>query len=246
MSRELIGGNNPPGPIEHADETVAALGSWMAEHPVILNEEDAREGKLLVDRAKAAAEEMENERTALVRPLNEQVKTINDRYRPHKATLEGTLKVLVDRLDSFTARLEEQRRVEADNKRRELEAAEMAARAAEVAEQEAVDNAATGELGIDVAQTTQNADAAFELYKLAEREAARADRNTKVKIGGGFRRALTRREKETLEVTDWMEAVAFMGLTDKIKEAILTEARAFRQEFKELPPGITATYDRSL
>lgn len=242
----IVGHNNPPGSIEFAQETAQALSDWMKEHPVIQTEDDAREAKVLADRAKDAEKDMENERTALVGPLNEQVKTINDRYRPHKTSLEGVLKVLVARIDSFVAAEEQRRAQAAAEAQRILAEAEAKARAAENAEREAADDAAVGVTGIDVAKTTQEADAAFELYKLAEREARRAERDTKVKIGGGFRRALTRKTKETLEVTDWHDAIAFLGLTDRIKEAILTEARAFRQEFEELPPGITPTYDRSL
>lgn len=240
------GHNNPPSLIEHANETSNALNEWLSANPVVQTEEQAREGKLLHDRAKDATTEMENERAALVRPLNEQVKAINDRYREPGHALERILAVLVTRLDNF-ARAEEQRRIAlADEAAKRLADAEAAARSAESAEKDAIDAADAGTLDIDVASVTSQADAAFDLYKLAQRESALAQREAKVKIGGGFRRNLSLRNKETLEVSDWSEAIAFLGLTDKIRDAILTEARAFRKEFDELPPGVTAKYDRSL
>jgi hypothetical protein len=50
----------------------------------------------------------------------------------------------------------------------------------------------------------------------------------------------------TLTVTDWQAAITELGLTDLIRDAILTSARAYRKTFRELPEGIVATYDRSL
>jgi hypothetical protein len=54
------------------------------------------------------------------------------------------------------------------------------------------------------------------------------------------------RDRETLTVTDWQAAITELGLTDLIRDAILTSARAYRKNFRELPEGIVATYDRSL
>ncbi len=57
---------------------------------------------------------------------------------------------------------------------------------------------------------------------------------------------MTLRSTEVLTVTDWQAAIKEIGLTDRIVEAILTEARAFRTSMGELPSGISATYNRSL
>jgi hypothetical protein len=77
-----LGHNNPPSPIEIATGTTAELSRWMGDHPAIQNEDHARAGKVLIERAKSSLDEMEAERDGLVRPLNEQVKAINDRCRP--------------------------------------------------------------------------------------------------------------------------------------------------------------------
>src|SRR5260370_339656 len=72
-SRAVIGGNNPPGPIEMAESIMQTLSDWMQDHPVIQTEEDARAAKPLIDRAKAAMDELESERDGKVRPYNEEV-----------------------------------------------------------------------------------------------------------------------------------------------------------------------------
>lgn len=241
-----IGHNQGPPIIDHAAETAKALSTWMGEHPVVSNEDDARAGKLLCDRASSVVSEMEAERRSRVDPLNKQVKEINESYRPVRFTLESTLQALVLRLDAFAKAEEDRRTAEADEKLRLAAEAEHAAHEAEQAETEAKSDASSGVIGVDIANTTANADAAFTLYKKAKREANLAVRNKKVKIGGGFGRALSRRTTETLAVDSWEIAIGFMGMTDGIRDAILTSARAYRQEFKELPPGISAKQDRSL
>ena len=39
----VVGSNNPPGPIEHAQSVVDDINSWLADHPVIESEDHARE-----------------------------------------------------------------------------------------------------------------------------------------------------------------------------------------------------------
>ena len=124
--------------------------------------------------------------------------------------------------------------------------AEKAAREAEARESEALENAAVGEVGVDVVQVTYEADQAFDDYERKSRFAARAERDAKVKIGGGFGRTAALREKETLVVEDAVTALAAVGLTDKISEALLSAARDYRKRYDALPPGIGASYERVL
>lgn len=241
-----IGHNQGPSLIDHAAEVSKMLSAWMTEHPVVSNEDDARSGKVLCDAGTSAVADIETERRGKVDPLNKQVKDINESYRPVRFTLESTLQGLLMRLDEY-AKAEEARRVlEAAEKIRIADEAERKAREAEDAEQKAKESASEGVLGVDIATSTSNADAAFTLFKKAKREATRAVKNTKVRIGGGHRRALSLREKETLTVDSWESAISCMGLTDGIRDAILTAARSYRAEFSELPEGISAHHDRSL
>ena len=56
----VVGHNSPPDSTEFARETMAALGDWLKENPVIQTEEEAKAGKLLVDRASACVKDMED------------------------------------------------------------------------------------------------------------------------------------------------------------------------------------------
>jgi hypothetical protein len=253
--REHVGANNPPPAtaIELAEPTIEALRKFLNDFPVIANEDEAREAKAIGDRVYLTLKSIEEERDSKVRPLNEQVSAINAEYHrwfstnDKKPGLWGTLlKELKVRLTAF-ARLEEQKRREAaEAARRAAEEAERKARAAEAAERAAAAEAAAGVCDTDFAGATERADAAFAEFQRADRAAQRAERDTKVRIGGGFGKVTTLRTVETLTVTDWQAAITEIGLTDRIKDAILTEARAFRKDMGELPSGVTATYDRSL
>lgn len=241
-----LGHNNPPGPIETAAGTTAEVSRWMADHPAIQTEADARAGKVLVDRAKAGLDEMEAERDGLVRPLNEQVRAINDRYRPARSTLEKLADELKKRLSAYARALEIERVRKAEEARKAAEEAERAAREAEQREREAIEDADQGVCDVDLGAASQEADAAFVAFRKADHTAARAERDSRIRITGGFSKALGLRDRETLTVTDWQAAITELGLTDLIRDAILTSARAYRKAFRELPEGVTATYDRSL
>lgn len=239
------GHNNPPTATKFAGETQDELRKWLVDHPVVENAEHAKAGKLLVDRASDSLKEMEAERAGRVRPLNGQVKTINDQYRQPREQLQTALDVLLKRLDDY-ATAEEKKRLQAAAKARKkaeaaIEAAQAAARAQEVVAQESAVGVTTDV--VEAAEATK--DAEREASRLI-REAQRAERDTNVRITGGFRRALTRRTTEILEVVDAHEALDELGLTDHIREAILTSARAYRKQFGELPSGVEAQTEKSL
>jgi hypothetical protein len=251
--RAVIGNNQPPGALELAKPIAAELGQFLNDYPVIANDAEARAAKAIGDRFLLALKSIEEERDSKVRPLNEQVAAINADYHRWFSTNDkkpgvwGTLlKELKVRLTAF-ARAEEAKRIAAaEAARKAKEEAERKAREAEAAEQAAAAEAAQGVCDTDFAGATERADAAFTEFQRASRFAARAERDTKVRIGGGFGRVSTLRDKEILTVTDWQAAIKEIGLTDRIAEAILTEARAFRNSMGELPSGISHTFERSL
>jgi uncharacterized membrane-anchored protein len=78
--------------------------------------------------AKGSLEEMEAERDGLVRPLNEQVKAINDRYRLARTSLEKLADELKKRLSTYARALEIERVRKAEEARKAAEEAERAAR----------------------------------------------------------------------------------------------------------------------
>jgi hypothetical protein len=253
LNREVMGGNNPPGPIEIAESIMQVLSDWMADHPAIQTEDDARAAKPLIDRAKAAMDELETDRDSKVRPYNEEVAKINAEYKavhntdPKKpGTFNKIFNELKFRVAEYLRKEEQKRLVAAAEARRIQEEAERQAREAEAREREALDNASAGEIGVDVAAVTKEADTAFETYERQSRFADRAERDTKVKLGGGFAGAVSLRASETLQVDDALKAIVIIGITDRIREAILTEARAYRKANGRLPDGVSATTERKL
>jgi hypothetical protein len=257
-ARAIIGGNLPPtSAIELAEPTIEALNQFLRDLPVITNDAEAREAKALLDRTAAALKGIEDERWSKVEPLNAQVREINARY--HKWHNSGSkpgiwdnlLKELRIRLTAFARAEEAKRQAAAEAARRAAAEAERKAREAEAREREAAADAAQGVCDVDIAAATQEADQAFQDFRRADRQAQRAERDTKVRIGGGFRKISSLRDKEILTVTDWRSAIAEMSgdngkIPQGIADAILTAARVYRRMFEALPSGITATHERSL
>jgi len=239
-----IGHNEPPGQIEFSMETVDALSAWMGDHPIIDTEEVAREAKLLLDRGTAGIKDLTHERQTRTAPLLKQVEEIRFEYREPQSILDRVVAELSGRLNAFIAREEDRRRKEADEARRKAEEAERLAREAEEAERKAKEEAQQGVCDVDIAQATRQADEAYSRFKETSREAARSERESTVRIGGGFRRASSLRTKEELVIDDPHEAIRGMGVTDSIRDAILSEARAFRKVIGELPPGVSSIKTR--
>lgn len=240
------GHNKPPSTIESAREAFSELGVWMREHPVIGSNPEAKQGAAYVERTRIALSEMENERKIKVDPLNKQLSEINGVYRETRDPLETLLKTLRKRLSDFANAVEAARIAEANRLRQEAEERERLARAAEAAEQEAIDDAEQG-VESDIGAAVQEADQTFADYRRADKTAAIAERNVPVRLAsvmGG--RALTMRTVEKLVIEDAFAAIKSLGLTPDIQEAILKSARAFRKEFEELPAGVIATFERSI
>jgi hypothetical protein len=241
-----IGHNNPPELLALADGVISDISASMANLPVVETEDNAREMKVQIDRAKLCIKDLEAELDGKVRPLRETVEGIRIQYRPKRGMLGNLLDEMLGRVQLF---------VKAEQRRREQAAAAMAAQAqearrqaeeAERIEREKLDNASKGEVGIDVAEAMYIADEAFETYEKAERQAAVAQKETHVKIGGGFSRAIGMRKKETLILTDYIKAITAMGFTDDIVEAILKSARAYRTVHGKLPTGIISKVEEHL
>jgi hypothetical protein len=247
-----IGNNNPPGPIDYAAGVIDQINEWLKDHPTVETEEQARDSKPLLDRAKAALEEIETERDSKVRPLNEQVAGINATYKAMHNTdakkpgkFDKIVLELKARVGAYMAREEAKRRAAAEEARLAAAEAERIARAKEAAEQEALANAKAGEV-VDVAAVTAEADEAFSDFEHQSRFAARAERDAKVKIGGGFGRTASLRTVETLHLDSYHKAITAIGPHEKIADAILSAARDYRKEHGKLPEGVRATTERKL
>ena len=247
-----MGDNNPPDLISHAQSVIDDINSWLSEHPVIETEEQSREAKPFLDRAKAALDELEAERDGKVRPLNETVDAINAKYKAlhnvdkkKPGLFDRIVNELKARVGAFMIAEEQRRAKESEAARLALEEAERIAREAEDKEREALSNAAAGEV-VNVAEVTKAADEAFNEFERTSRFAARAEKDTKVKIGGGFQKAVSLRTVETLHLESYSKALKAIGPHEKIAEAILSAAREYRKEHGHLPDGVTATEERKL
>lgn len=239
-------GHNKASPQDLTRDTFADLGKFLADHPVIDTDEQAKNGGLLIERTRKLFQDMEDARRAEVGPLNAQVKEINDGYRTARGPLDNIYTTLLLRMTDYTAREEAKRIRAAEEARLAAEAAEMEARRAEEIEREAKASATLGEV-TDVAAAVVEADQRFNEFQKLDRAAAVAERGATVRLPsqlGG--RALSMREKETLTVDSAMDAIAAIGSHPKITEAILTAARDFRKLNGKLPAGVSATYSRSI
>jgi hypothetical protein len=253
-----IGHNNPPGAIELAKPIVAELGKLLERFPVITNEEESREAKAIQDRVVLALHGVERERDGKVRPHNEEVAAINAEYHKwhntndKKPGLWNTLvRELRIRLTKYARAEEDKRQAAAKAAREALEKAEREAREAEEAAWQAKEEAEAGVCDVDIASAIEAAQTTSARATKARGIFARAERDTKVRIVGGIGKAISLHDDETLIVTDWKAAISQMidddgDLPKDITEAILKAARAYRKAFRELPNGITATFDRSL
>lgn len=241
----LIGDNNPPDMTITVGEVSKDLSDWMSEHPVITNEDEAREAKLFVDRGSLAIKDLEDERKGKTAPLNEQIETINNHYRAPRELLKGVVDELKRRFDSFLLLEERKRIAAAEEAARLAEQAEQAARDAERKEREAFEDADSGVVGLDIAVVTADADKAFSDYQKAARQAQLAERETKVKVGGGFRRALSLRNKEVIVVENPIAAIQEIGLDNEaVIEAIISASRAFKKLHGRYPQGVGSYSER--
>jgi hypothetical protein len=160
--------------------------------------------------------------------------------------LERGLDDLKRRLTAYVVAEEQARAAEAAALRAQAEAAERAAREAEAREADAIAAVDTG-VCEDVGNAIVEAEDAFADYQKAERVAATAERNVQVRLHSRFGdRARTLRSTEVLSVSDAAAAIGVLGVTEKISEAIVSEARAWRKAHGALPPGIAVQFVRSM
>jgi len=241
-----IGHNNPPEAIELASGVINSVSAFMADHPVVQDEEVARATKLQIDRAKLCIKDIEAELEGKSKPLRDKLEIVRGMYRGPRRMLGDLLEEMLSRLQSFVKTEEHRREQLALIAAAKAAEAERLALEAERIERERLDDAAKGEIGVDVAEVIANADQAFEDYQKAERRAILAQKQTHVKIGGGLSRAIGLRKKETLILTDYIKAISAMGFTDSIMEGILKSARAYRTVHGKLPEGVTSKVEEYL
>lgn len=248
-----IGHNNPPEPtpIERGHDALSALGKFLDDAPVITDGPHLVEAKRLVEHARGAAAEIEAERTALVKPLNDQVTSINATYKAlhntdskKPGTLDKVLNELKARLTAYGKAEEVKREAAAAEAAKIAAEAEAAAREAERIEFQAKQDAVVGVIDTGVAEAIQNADEKFAEFERASRFAKQTEAQTTFRIGNGSGKALGMRTEKTLVLESYGKAIKAIGPNETIKEAILTAARAYRKLHGCLPDGVSETQER--
>lgn len=247
-TRAAPGHNWPPSIIDDVWSTYRSVADWMEGAPVIQDEATAKEAKLFWDRIKAAEADLEKARDDKVRPLNTQVKAINGEFKKVSEPLGKLVAELRKRMADFAMAEERRKAAEAAEARRIAEEAEAKARAAEAAEREAIEDAAAGCVA-DVGAAIGDADEAFGEYEAARLAAARAERDVKGRIAGGFGRAFSVKTTRTLTIADPVKVVVALlektgRVSEKVNDALLTAVRDFEKTFGVLPAGVSVEHVR--
>ncbi len=246
MDDQLIGHNNPPSPIDMAREAIKPLAAFLAGNPVIQDHAAAKEAKLFLDRVKATIGDLDAAKEAEAKPHHDAWKAALAKFKPateYVTKLQGELKY---RLGEYIKAEEAKRQAELEAARKAQAEAEAAAREAERLEFEAKQNADMGEVGVDVAKAIEEADEKFAGFQQASRFAAIAEKDAKVRIGGGFGKVASLRTKDVWTLEDPAAALAAIGCTDGIREAILMAARQYHKLTGQVAAGCTLTKDRVL
>lgn len=240
-----IGGNSPPAPLDEARISFKALSDFVIANPVIETEDQARAAKRFLDQGARTIASIEDAQKAESAPLHAAWKEAIARYKPALGHCERIVSIIKDRLTTYMRAEEDRRSQDAEQIRLAALKAEQAAADAARAEAEAQDNAEMGEFTDVIAAMEASQQTASAAAKL-NRQAIIAEKDVRVRLGGGLGKTTTLRNKEILAITDPVKAIAEIGLTADISEAILKGARAFRKLRDRLPDGIVSEIDRSL
>lgn len=246
MDDMTIGHNNPPSAIDMAREGIKPLAKFLADTPVIQDHDAAKEAKLFLDRVKATIGDLEAAKEAEAKPHHTAWKAALDKFKPATEYVTKLQNELKARLGAYLKAEEAKRAAEVEAARKAAAEAEAAAREAERIEHEAKQNAAVGEIGVDVADAIEQADAKFAEYQQASRFAAVAERDSRVRVGGGFGKVASLRTRDVWTLDDPAKALASIGCTDGIRDAILTAARQYQKLIGQVPDGVTVTKEKVL
>jgi hypothetical protein len=251
---DMLHHNNPPQgrPQAILDSLAIYKGAaaFLEQNPVIDSEELAQQATQWRSNLKSALKAMGDAKEAMCKPLWQSWQDGLAIWKKPISTVEKLEKEVSDRLKSFLLAEDAKRQAALAEARRLEREAEEAARKAEAAEKEAIDNAKVGEC-VDVAGATRAADAEFEKFQAAEAAAREAARNAKVRTRGAYdERATSLRTQKTLRVADAGAAFKALwpGYGDKgLSAAFLTAARQYRKDNGgALPAGIVEDEEKVL
>ncbi len=234
-----IGHNRPPSQIESLTETCNAVGDWLKTNPVVETEEAARAAKPHVDRLRLGLQDMEGELKARTGPKLDEIDAIRGEYHQIRTLTEKLLEETRNRINAWAQEEKIRRRKFAEEVRQRAKEEERLAREAEETERGMVEDARLG-VETDVAAATKEANERFAAFEKAQREVARAQRETKIKVGGGFGRAMTFHKETELFVTNPEKAINILGWSEPVLEVIRKEAVKYQRKHGHLPDGVFA------
>lgn len=233
-----IGHNNPPEPtpLEVARETISLLdieaANWFDGTP-IENQAQADDVARLLDAARKAKTQFDNERKAEKKPHDEAAKAVDSKWKPVIADAERIVEVAKAAQTPWLIKLDEaKRKLEEDTRKAAEEAAAEARRLAEQAD---------GSLAAAKAR-----DAAIEDAKQAEWVAQQAANEKASAKGAGMARAVSLRTTWRADVKDRRALLNHIAKTHpEDLSAFLDEwaARAVRGGSRELP-GVEVWQER--
>lgn len=240
-----VGHNNPPSPLEIVKPIIASISGWLAENPVIQEQSVASKASEFVSNIIRHEKDLKDELERLTRPLNNEIKAHRDAYKPPQDILAKLKAELKSRQNAYAMAEEDRRRKIAEEARRAAEEAERLAREAAAREAEAAENAAVGEV-VDIGEAMLEADEAIRVAQLAAREAARAERDSHVRMKAGNARAMSLRTTLVFEIVDPVGAMIDLPLTPGLEAEFIKAARAYHKEHGKPPSGVTVREERSV
>ena len=239
------GHNQPPSAIEDAKTAYEALSEFLAQTPVITDEKDAKLAKLYLDRTNATLKDVDAAKEAEAKPLHDAWKAALAKFKPASESLTKLLDELKARMTAYAKAEKAKCEAIAAAAAAKAAEAERIAREAEAAEREAAENAKAGEF-TDIGAATAAADEAFANFKSESRFAARAEKETNVRLGGGFAKASGLRTIRTLVLDDAYALLESVKITDELRAALLTAARAHKKATGEWPRGVHEEIDERI
>ena len=245
-------GHNGGPPMEIAAPAREALVLWMGAHPVVTCQEEANAAGALIDRARRTLADLEADRDAAVRPLNERVKAINASFREPREILERLMAEVDGRAKAWMRAEEERREKAAAEARAKAAEAERIAREALEREEEARADAGVGDCDAPVAEAIAETDARIAEAARLKRDAARAERESPVRMSGGIGRAMGLREKRSLRIVSLGVLLRDLQMTEEVREEFLAGAlrllkkqiAAYRTLNGRLPEGVSESVER--
>lgn len=236
-----MGHNQPPEADALAirvDALVDNADLWAQKKPKITDEDSAKRCDDFIKQLTDEAAHVETERTKLTVPLNEQLNTINGRFRPFKQKIEASLKVL---------RLLRSRWLEHLDKKQEEERARSAKEAEEKKRKEEEARRVLETAETPTASQIIAADKARTESLAAQQTAANAQR-AKPQVKGDFApKATGFRTHWSCEIENAKEALIFLHQDPTILEALQNVGnRLAREQHEQLAvPGLKIVKTRA-